>query len=143
VGADERIEWNDDLLTGVEPIDRQHRILIHTLGELESKRLGKGGARSFEEITSDLLAYAIYHFETEEELMKSCGYDRSECEQAERHLRQHREFSSKVVDLRAGLPKDEAASRRALVSYLKGWLDEHIRTTDQLLARFIMSRKSA
>ena len=143
MGADERVGWDEALRTGVEEMDCQHRILIDTLLELEGKRGTGDAARRFEEITRDLLAYAKYHFETEEQLIKRHGYDRAERQQAAAHLRQHRDFARRIVDLRARVQADEAASQEALLSFLRQWWRGHICTTDQLLARFIRSKQAS
>jgi hemerythrin len=68
------IIWNNDLVTGVEEIDHQHRILVKTLNDAGVQLTGNRDAALLEQITRDLLAYAIYHFETEEELMAQHNY---------------------------------------------------------------------
>ena len=70
----EPIQWSDALLTGVAEIDRQHRILVDTLNEARVKLTVETDDPLFEQITRDLLAYAIYHFNTEEQLMQQFGY---------------------------------------------------------------------
>ena len=141
--AGDPIEWNDQMLTGIGPIDRQNRILFDALGELESKASGEDGARACDEIARDLLAYARFHFETEEELMRRCGYDHAEQREADAHLHEHREFSRQLVDLCAQWDASDAASRDAQARLLKQWLGNHIRTSDQRVGRFITLRKSA
>ena len=141
--AGDPIEWNDQMLTGIGPIDRQNRILFDALGELESKASGDGGARACDEIARDLLAYARFHFETEEELMRRCGYDRAEQREADAHLQEHREFFRQLADLCAQWDAIDAASRVAKARLLKQWLSTHIRTSDQRVGRFITSRRSA
>jgi hemerythrin len=142
MGAQQDVGWGPELATGVEEMDRQHRILIGAIQELETWRGPGAAAARFEQVTRDLLAYAIYHFETEEQLIRHYGYDRAETEEAEAHLRQHRDFSRRIVDLRARLQGDETAPQDAIVSFLRQWWKAHICTTDQLLARFILARRS-
>jgi hemerythrin-like metal-binding protein len=141
--AGDPIQWNDQMLTGVGPIDRRNRILFDALGELESKASADGGARACDEIARDLLAYALFHFETEEELMRRCGYDHAEQREADAHLQEHREFSRQLADLCAQWDGGDAASRDAQARLLKQWLSNHIRTSDQRVGRFITLRKSA
>jgi hemerythrin-like metal-binding protein len=139
----ERIAWSDALCTGVEEIDRQHRILVQVLGEAEALLAGERPGARFEQIFRDLLAYAIYHFETEEALMRGRGYDRAEQAAAAAHLAQHRSFSERVVALRAEARHDDRASREALVAFLRDWLVHHIVTTDRHLADFILGAAQA
>ncbi len=140
MGAGEQIEWTDELLTGVGVMDRQHRVLIDVLGELQQGCRPATGARPFDDITRDLLAYAIYHFETEERLIERYGYDRVQAQETQQHLQQHREFSQRLVQLRAQAHSDEHASQHQLASFLKEWLAQHIGTADQRLASFLRPR---
>ena len=68
------IVWNDTLVTGGDEMDDQHRILVKTLNEAGVKLSGNRDTALLEQITRDLLSYAIYHFETEEELMAQYHY---------------------------------------------------------------------
>ena len=67
--------WNDSLMTGVPEIDEQHRILVHTFNEAAESLCGETRREVLEAITQDLLSYALYHFETEELLMRDAGYE--------------------------------------------------------------------
>jgi hemerythrin-like metal-binding protein len=136
----ETIEWDDSLLTGVSEIDEQHRILVNTLIEADAKLTGEPDSALFERITRDLLAYAIYHFDTEERLILQNHYDALEPDGAATHLMEHRQFSQRVVDLRTAAHHGAPGSREALLSFLKSWLIHHIRSTDQRLGRFILDR---
>jgi hemerythrin-like metal-binding protein len=138
------MEWSDSLLTGIDEVDRQHRILVDTLIAARAALNSPGAGLSFEQITRDLLAYAIYHFDTEEQLMQRHGYGTLAPEAAQRHLAQHRGFSARVVAMRADERQGNGAGagegEAALLAFLEGWLVNHILTTDHSLAHFICSR---
>ncbi len=133
----EPIQWSDALLTGVAEIDRQHRILVDTLNEARVRLTSKTDDPLFEQITRDLLAYAIYHFNTEEQLMQQFGYATAFPEEARAHLVAHRSFSEQVVALRDKAREGNPGSRIALLVFLKNWLTNHIMTTDKALGLFI------
>jgi|SRR5450830_1454145 len=133
----EPIEWSDALLTGVSEIDQQHRILVDTLIEARTLLIGEATGPVFDRVTRDLLAYAIYHFDNEEQLMRSHGYATVAPEAAERHLAQHRLFSERVVALRTAEHLGETGGGVALLAFLEGWLVNHILTTDKALGLFI------
>jgi len=139
----EPIEWNDSFATGVVEIDEQHRILVNTLNEANAKLADNVNIDFVEQITQDLLSYALYHFETEEQLMQKNGYIDDSAADADRHLQQHRSFSGKVVavrdNLRAGIP----ISREDLITFLNGWLINHILNTDKKLGAFIVAKRTA
>ena len=138
----EIIEWNDSLLIGVDEIDRQHKILVNTLNEVATRISEYSGRRRIEQITRDLLAYAIYHFESEEQLIKQYGYDTAEPEDADLHIRQHRGFSDRVIAMRAEAEEGKSVSQAALLKFLKDWLINHIGTTDRRLGQFIRANSS-
>lgn len=135
----ESIVWNDKLVTGVAIIDEQHRILVNTFNEANAKLAANTGAELLEHITRDLLSYALYHFETEEELMQEYGYGEYNAEDADAHTQQHRGFSAKVVAVREGIKAGRLVSREDLLSFLNSWLIDHILNTDKRLAAFLLA----
>lgn len=138
--AHEPIEWTDALCTGVAEIDRQHRILVNTLNEANAKLSEDLDVVVAEQITKDLLSYAIYHFETEEDMMQDHGYVAASPEEAETHQRQHRDFSREVVAVREGLKQGKQIVREELLAFLNGWLINHILNTDMKLAAHILGK---
>jgi hemerythrin-like metal-binding protein len=140
--AQERIEWCDDLLTGVAEIDEQHQILVNSINEANTRlSTGQVNAEILEKITKDLLSYALYHFETEEELMQAYDYAQAHPEHLQAHQQQHREFSSTVVTVRDGIKSGQLISREELLGFLNHWLIHHIRNTDKHLGAFIQSKR--
>lgn len=139
MNSTDTIPWSDAMLTGVADIDRQHRILVDTLNEAKARLSDKADDPLFDQLTRDLLAYAIYHFDTEEQLMLQHGYRQASPEQEAHHLTQHRHFSERVVALRAAASDGETDTRDALISFLTDWLINHILTTDRRLGEFLRS----
>lgn len=134
--------WNDSYATGVPEIDEQHMILVHTLNEASEKLAGDSRIETLEQITQDLLSYALYHFETEEELMQEYGYVEDAEADAELHMQQHRTFSAKVVSVREGLKSSTPIAPADLLDFLNRWLINHILNTDKKLGSFIASRRN-
>jgi len=137
-----RLKWTDALKTGVEEIDEQHMILVHTLNDAAEKLAHEATAETLGQITQDLLSYALYHFETEEELMQEYGYREAEGEGMQRHLDQHRSFSSKVVEIREGIKTGNLIAPGDLIGFLNSWLVNHIQNTDQALAAFLLTKRN-
>jgi len=136
-----RLEWTDALKTGVKEIDEQHMILVHTLNDAAEKLSHEATAEILGQITQDLLSYALYHFETEEELMQEYGYREAEGDGMQRHLDQHRAFSGKVVAVREGIKAGNLIAPQDLIGFLNDWLVNHIQHTDQALAAFVLSKR--
>ncbi|MEI7841577.1 MAG: bacteriohemerythrin [Gallionellaceae bacterium] len=139
----ELIVWNEELVTGVTEIDEQHRILVNSINEANT-RLSNAqvNAEILEKITQDLLSYALYHFETEEELMQKYHYAEVQGGDSELHQHQHREFSATVVAVREGIKAGKLISREDLLTFLNGWLINHILNTDKKLGAFIQARRA-
>lgn len=131
------ILWNDSYLTGIEAIDRQHQVLVNTLNDANARLSGLVTRDLLEDITRDLLSYAIYHFETEEALMREYDYAGGSGDSAAKHQQEHRNFSQQVVSLREGLRDGRLVSREELLSFLNQWLLNHILNTDKRLGAFL------
>ncbi len=139
----ELIVWNDELVTGISEIDEQHRILVNSINEANTRLSNtQVNAEILEKITQDLLSYALYHFETEEELMQKYNYAESQGDDSELHQRQHREFSATVVSVRDGIKMGKLISREDLLTFLNGWLINHILNTDKKLGEFIKMKRA-
>ncbi len=136
------IEWTEKLMTGVPEIDNQHRVLVDSINEANVRLMSDHDIKLLEQITKDLLSYAIYHFETEEDLMQQMGYEHKSAADAQLHQKQHREFSAQVIAVRDGLRDGKAISREDLLSFLNGWLVSHIMNTDQRLGAFIKQKRN-
>ena len=143
MSVQKRLEWGEALITGVPEIDEQHMILVHTLNEASERLAIESTAETLGEITQDLLSYALYHFDTEEELMQQYGYQAGSADDAQLHLEQHRSFSSKVVSVREGLKTGVLIAPEALIGFLNDWLVNHIQNTDKRLARFILDKRAS
>lgn len=140
----ELIVWNDELVTGVTEMDEQHRILVNSINEVNTRLSNTPvNAEILEKITQDLLSYALYHFETEEGLMQEFNYGQSHGEDLVNHQRQHRDFSATVVSVREDIKKGKLISREDLLGFLNNWLINHILNTDQRLGAFILQQRGS
>lgn len=135
-----KIIWNSDYDTGVEEIDDQHRILVNTINEANDKLQSDSSLEVLDNITKDLLSYALYHFETEEEMMQEYGYKNYSLEEYAAHMKQHRDFSAQVVAVRESIKAGNPMSKEELITFLTNWLINHINKTDKKLAAFLHSK---
>lgn len=140
--ASDPIQWSEQLATGIAEIDRQHRFLIDAINDANHKLRAFPDLKLIEQITKDLLGYAIYHFETEEDLMLDHGYTEESVADAELHKKQHREFSAQVIAVRDTLRAGNPISIEELLDFLNSWLVNHIMNTDQRLAAFIRQKQN-
>lgn len=135
------ILWNDSYATGVAEIDEQHQILVNTLNDANAKLMKDTSTELLAQITKDLLSYALYHFETEENLMQEYGYVEDCAEDNAAHLAQHRSFSANVVAVRDQIKSGHQIQREELLRFLNGWLINHILNTDKKLGAFVAAKR--
>jgi hemerythrin-like metal-binding protein len=138
----EPIEWSEKMTTGIGQIDTQHRFLVDTLRTANNRLLNDHEGPLLGEIAKDLLAYAIVHFETEEDLMKRYGYAEAFPEIANIHVAQHRDFSHQVVAVCDKLREGRHVSRIDVLKYLNEWLRNHVLGIDQKLGDFVRGAAS-
>lgn len=131
------ITWGPNLVTGIASIDEQHRVLVDMCNEAHALLQAHATPETTKRIVRDLMSYALYHFETEEELADTCGYAASEPEDNAAHRAQHRAFAKAVADMQMEMARGNAISVQALFDFLRGWLTGHILGTDMKLAAFI------
>ena len=136
----EEIKWDKAYEVGVDEIDEQHHILVDTLNDANELLTKDYSLENLENITKDLLSYALYHFETEEELMEQYNYMSQKPEEYESHMKQHREFSAKVVEVRNSLKAGNLIKQEELIGFLVKWLINHINKTDKKLGEFLQTK---
>lgn len=126
--------WKDVYSTGIDEIDGHHKKLIELLNKSYSMILEESSQEEQQLLLAELIQYAHYHFEAEEELMRRHQYSK-----IDRHLREHFSFNNKVLsfdnearDGRKYLPVD-------VFDYVSDWLIDHILTMDAAMAREIRS----
>ena len=127
-------EWRDDLLTGVELIDTQHKEYFARVNDvLKHANLAE---------SPDLLLhalgfvrrYVVLHFDTEQEVMQFHNYP-----DYEQHLELHQRFSEELEALSRTFAKDGFQPGLAVEIYslLVDWFVRHIQHVDKRLARFL------
>lgn len=135
--AKQAISWQADFSTGVPIIDDQHRVLINMLNDANTKLDDYSPLKDYEHIVQGLLNYTVYHFQTEDNLMKQRGYEASHAAVADRHRLQHKELAEKVVAVHEQIKAGQRITKASLVSFLFNWLADHILHTDKELGTFL------
>jgi hemerythrin len=129
-------EWNDALYSvGVKAIDDQHKKLVEMLNELHEAQ-GRGqSAGVMNQVLSDLIAYADYHFTTEEDFMRNYEYP-----DYLKHKAKHDALRQTALGLQADFRSGKRAVSIELSHFLRDWLAHHIQGTDKQLGVFLNSR---
>jgi hemerythrin len=118
-------------------IDSQHQRLVEMINELNEAMASRKGFDITNRVLEKAVAYTVYHFQTEEELMEKFAYpDRAA------HKAQHEAFKAKVTALKRDFSEHDASVPRELLSYLRDWLTQHIVTVDRELGTFLLDHES-
>ncbi len=133
--------WNDNLRTGIEIVDRQHRGLVDLLNQVapalahtETPRL-----EAIEPLLKKLMDYSAEHFRTEEELMSRLGMD---ARGRSHHEASHARFVADVLSMVQSAKAGQGVSGDRLLSFLASWLILHILGEDQTMARQVRALES-
>ena len=130
------LELTDDLKTGIDEIDNQHKQLLNW-----AKAVSDDGVLADEDKLSEALNnlndYVNYHFRAEEKAMETHDYDR-----LEKHKVQHIRLMKEVAELFGRLYKEGASKGlMAEVQYMfADWYYFHIKEWDKPFADFLKSR---
>lgn len=127
--------WNENFATGIALIDEQHRQLVHLINKLAS-RLSRGSDElQLAEVFKELVAYADYHFKTEERIWQPSFH--GDAWYAE-HKLAHDAFLPTALEIQNGL-KDASYDRvlEEILKFLVNWLVFHILDNDRRMAKVV------
>ena len=131
------VRWTDDLVTGEDQIDEQHRMLFRAVDDLmEAMWQGKGQAEVGGLL--ELLAnYVGRHFSDEEVFMRVKAYPGRE-----QHKDIHAAFAAEISGLQ--LKHSQGGTTTELVVEVLDkscdWLRNHISKSDMEMVRYIRNR---
>jgi hemerythrin-like metal-binding protein len=126
--------WSEELNTGVDVIDSQHRELVDMLNRAAPvlARSSQDSMQVVGPLLDGLVNYAAVHFRTEEEMMASAGMD---ARAREHHHATHAGFAEQVARMAQSFSQGLDVTGDRLLSFLASWLVLHILGEDQAMAR--------
>lgn len=128
------MQWNDQMSTGIDRFDREHKKLIDILNSLyDAMKAGKGKDVSGV-ILQELISYTVTHFANEEKAFAESGY-----EEAQRHHDVHEKMKAKVMAFKSDLESGKV-SVIDLLNFLTDWLKKHIMETDKKYGPHLTSK---
>ena len=134
-----RAEFSDNLITGNELIDSQHKELIDRINKLLDS-CEENNASSVAVKTLDFLSdYTDFHFSAEEDLQKDVNYPGYT-----QHKAQHDSFKKTIEELHEMLQEEEGPSpafvEKVEENVIK-WFYTHIEGFDRSVAEYIYMRE--
>jgi len=123
--------WTDELIVGIDEIDKQHQWLVELTNQLHAQMQQKASDRdNIGQLLEQLIDYTMNHFIVEEELFDRLGYPETAA-----HKKQHNAFCAQVMGLLTMHDEGEMVGQQAL-DLLKSWLTNHIVRVDKAYVQF-------
>ena len=129
------IKWTDSLSVGIDTIDEEHKKLLSMINQLQTAAHYKTDESLVESTLNDLIDYTKYHFSREEELMKRNNYPDYDA-----HKKMHEEMVKQVSQFIDEYRVDKTRTIENVILYLKTWLINHIKGSDQNYAPYIKDK---
>jgi len=120
------IDWTEGYSVRVREIDAQHKTLVEKINMLHQALLDNKGREAQKIIIEGMVEYANVHFSTEEKYMLRLTYPGYQ-----KHKAEHEQFTAKALDLQERIGHSGFVLTLEILSFLKGWLQEHILVTDK------------
>jgi two-component system, NtrC family, sensor kinase len=142
MATEEKIEafiWDNKFNTGVDIVDEQHRKLVDLINRLGSISAHLTSTEELGAILTELANYTVYHFNTEEELMKQYDVDATH---QNIHIKAHQHFTAQVmVAAKILLSSTDVTNQliAPLLKYLTNWLVQHILGSDARMGKEIIA----
>lgn len=121
-------QWREDLATGSEAIDKQHKELLRRVDDLLKGAKGRKGAEEIGRLMWFLKKYVRWHFRDEEKLQLESGFPGYQS-----HKLQHEIFFREVLRLEAlhAEQGDNTLMIVAVITAMCEWLRSHFNKLDR------------
>lgn len=117
------IYWTNDLNTGIDVIDHQHRQIVDYINQIEAANIAKDKTK-IKEVVSACVDYTLSHFAFEESLQEEAGY-----KYCKPHKKVHDLFTRKVAEYQERVNMGDDIGEE-LYGMLSRWLINHIKRDD-------------
>jgi hemerythrin len=124
------VEWQDTFSIGIYTFDAHHKHLIMLLNTFYDDFDSGSSEERLAILIDDLINYAKYHFDAEEEWMKMHEYFRY----AE-HREQHEFFIKSITGVQKDVVKDKKSLSYQVLIFLFNWFTNHILIADAEFGR--------
>ena len=133
------LNWTDQLATGLEGVDEQHKKLVAIVNKLAKLQACDTAPDELIAVYDDLKNYTLYHFQQEEDEMNAWPVD--EANKAA-HLSAHRGFIERIDKIDELISSHPSYVIDHLLAFLVKWLIHHISDVDKRMAREVIALRS-
>ncbi len=132
------IKWSDRLSVSFDQIDNEHKKLIDIINELNDGMAAGKSNDVLGKVLDNLIQYTAFHFKNEETMMQKYGYP-----DYDKHKAEHDELVKTAVELQTTFRAGTSRIGVQVMSFLKDWLQTHIKGTDMQLGAFLSQKQAA
>lgn len=125
------IKWTEDLSVGHEILDKEHQKWIAILNDFYQGLKDGRSKEKLIELVVAMLDYTKYHFASEEKYMKSINFP-----DFDKHKEKHDFYENRITEFHDKIKEGKMILSLEVTNFLKTWLINHIKGTDQNYARF-------
>lgn len=129
------MKWNDSYSVNVREIDQQHKRLFDLINKLLEAMQKKEAHSVLMDVLNGLTDYTIKHFQNEEKYFNQFNYPLT----AE-HIKEHQDFIKKVSEFNNNIKKDKNLLTIQVMNFLRDWLKNHIKGSDQKYSSFFKEK---
>ena len=117
------LKWTNDLNTGIDVIDSQHRRIVDYINALYDASQNQN-RDEIANVLEELVDYTLSHFAFEEQMQEEAGYPFVKA-----HQKVHQLFARRVGEFQQRFANGEDIAD-PLLALLRTWLINHIRRDD-------------
>ncbi len=130
------LEWNEQLDTGVNALDDDHRCLVLLANRIH-KAAQAGEQEEVETLVLEFCAYCDDHFVMEEEYMRDIGYpNRAE------HKRDHDQMLADIDNV-MGKVRQNLDAASVMAEFIFVWIANHVLVIERQLAEFVRGKNAS
>lgn len=129
------IYWMPEYTTGIEIIDKQHRLLVDLINELHDAHNKACDRQTLLRILNKIGMFAASHFAREEHLFDTYGYP-----DTEDHLEEHTYFEDMLFQFEDEFKAGNQEITTSVLSFFSEWLVDHINGSDKQYVPFLKER---
>lgn len=119
---------------GLPVIDREHVALVRQLDRLNADKEAQPGSEAFSEILSRLGRQINAHFDSEEEILRTCGMPP---ELVLEHIQAHTEILEQYARLNLELMAGKLHSRDEALGLVRRWIVDHVLNHDVRICEYL------
>lgn len=119
---------------GMPVIDREHVALVRQLDRLNDDKDAQPGSEAFSEILSRLGRQINAHFDSEEEILRSCEMPP---ELVREHIQAHTEILEQYARLNLDLMAGKQLSREEALGLVRRWIVDHVLNHDVRISDYL------